>query len=158
VANLASFGRLAKKRHFSPDFSSRGRRVGKKRRFCKTGTNPHFLEKLSFCRCWECSHWIPVCTSNTYTFLTWTRSLNYAEYFIPDICRQLIVHQKVPTYYTHFSVSFMIHPCIWYLYDEIVLSVSVFPKCVPSIRRTDRAHYSVGKGGRGGGRDKGGGE
>jgi hypothetical protein len=45
VANLASFGRLAKKRSFFPDFSSSRRQVGKNRRFCKTGTNPRFLQK-----------------------------------------------------------------------------------------------------------------
>jgi len=48
VANLASFGRLAKKRRFFPDFSSSRRQVGKNRRFCKTGTKPRFLQKPQF--------------------------------------------------------------------------------------------------------------
>jgi len=48
VANLASFGRLAKKRRFFPDFSSSRRQVRKKRRFCKTGTKSRFLQKTQF--------------------------------------------------------------------------------------------------------------
>ena len=48
MANLASFGRLAKKRRFFPDFSSSRRQVRKKRRFCKTGTKSRFLQKTQF--------------------------------------------------------------------------------------------------------------